>query len=760
MTQQVQSFSIKNFSLEPPMWLTAGKGLIGGATVSHLILNTFPTVGQGALLGVGAYGIKTLLVPPNIEKNIHVIITSALATVMVAALFFAKNYPPLAAALNKFDLILSLDQGNKLTSLFLASIVVSSNMEGICSQLDQAFINKAILRAVNLNGLNIQYINLKMLESQKRKEVALVAVKKDGQNIQHIDLSLLEAQDRKEVAFAAVNTNPDAFTCIGKTLQSDYKLALNAVRKISSLIQFVNLESLSFEQRKKLAAISVEKDGLNIQHIDLSLLEAQDRKEVALVALNSNVRAFAHIGETLQGDYEVALRAVKSDGLNIQYVNSTLLNPNEYKTIAVEAVKQTNAALDYLPIPLQNEGEIILAIDGNNENLPIVCKVLRKIGSIHLVSEKLWTNLEVILAAIEGGCPVQYLYTLNCLSHLEAENLKKVALAAVNRDGSQLEYLKNFKDDKQVVEAAVEENGRALQFASRRLREQDDLVEKAVNNNGLALAFAPKFCELRQIQVDEDERIICAALKQNAFAIQFLTHLKADSDMVYLAVKYRGRALQFVPPLFRSNRKIVQKAVSQDGTAIEFADPDLINNSSQLNRSHRSAVVANQQFLPLSRESQQNSAYLPITVLATQSVNENSSFVGDNIPLIAVQQNGLALKQLVKLSPDLAADVDIVLAAIKQTEYAFNFVSSTLQTNDDFLLRAIEYNPRVLRLILEKEPQKSRDFILKAFRKTPEVIEFVSDTIKTDERFLSQASSINPDVINFYKQKAINSINQ
>ena len=85
----------------------------------------------------------------------------------------------------------------------------------------------------------------------------------------------------------------------------------------------------------------------------------------------------------------------------------------------------------------------------------------------------------MLAAVCENGC---------VLSFVELEELKKdkeVVLAAVRQDGDALKYAsKELQKDKEVVLAAVWQHCRALNYASEELKSDKDVLLAAVRQNG------------------------------------------------------------------------------------------------------------------------------------------------------------------------------------------------------------------------------------------------------------------------------------
>ena len=130
---------------------------------------------------------------------------------------------------------------------------------------------------------------------------------------------------------------------------------------------------------------------------------------------------------------------------------------------------------------------------------------------------------------------------------------KTIALNAVNKDGYNLYKLKDFQNDKDVVLAAVQQNGFALKYASEELKKDREIVLAAVRQNGYALEYAS--------ELKKDREIVLAAVRQNGYALEYASeHLKADRMIVLVAIKNNNMdALQYIPINLR--KEVKQKAI-------------------------------------------------------------------------------------------------------------------------------------------------------------------------------------------------------
>jgi len=124
-----------------------------------------------------------------------------------------------------------------------------------------------------------------------------------------------------------------------------------------------------------------------------------------------------------------------------------------------------------------------------------------------------------------------------------------------------------FRNDFEIVMAAVTTNGYALQFASQELRSNWEIVKAAVSGAGAGgcLQFASP--ELRS-----DAAIVLAAVSSDAYAAAYASaSLCADRNFMLAVVSKAGLALEYATPELRADRTIVLRAVSTNPFALMYA---------------------------------------------------------------------------------------------------------------------------------------------------------------------------------------------
>merc|ERR1719237_20024 len=94
--------------------------------------------------------------------------------------------------------------------------------------------------------------------------------------------------------------------------------------------------------------------------------------------------------------------------------------------------------------------------------------------------------------------------------------------------------------------------------------------------NGLVLEHAAD-----HLRADKD--VVLAAIAEDGNAFQFAADsLRSNKEFVLEAVKTSGKSLQFVPDHLRNDREIVKAAGARSGNALTFAKGGLNQNSETL----------------------------------------------------------------------------------------------------------------------------------------------------------------------------------
>jgi hypothetical protein len=140
-------------------------------------------------------------------------------------------------------------------------------------------------------------------------------------------------------------------------------------------------------------------------------------------------------------------------------------------------------------------------------------------------------------------------------------------LQAVAEDGDRLgeEASAPFRRDREVVRAAVRQNGMALAYASAPLRADKGIVLRAVRQKGEALRHASYM-----LRFDPD--VVYAAVENDGTALVYAAApLRRDYDVVETAVRNNGRALYGASDRLKRRRSLVELALETWHEALDHS---------------------------------------------------------------------------------------------------------------------------------------------------------------------------------------------
>ena len=289
-------------------------------------------------------------------------------------------------------------------------------------------------------------------------------------------------------------------------------------------------------------------------------------------------------------------------------------------------------------------------------------------------------------------------------------------LAAVKEDGLKNDNSyalrsahKSLKKDKEIVLAAVKQNGWALFYAHKSLKNDKEIVMEAVKQHGLALESVDE-------SLKKDKEIVMAAVKQNGNALKYVDEsLKKDKEIVLAAVKQDGKALYYADKSLKKNKEIVMAAVKQNGSALEYADESLKKNKEivmaavkqnadalldadeSLKKDKEIFMIVRKSFLAGLKQDGYHLQYPP-----DESLKKDKEIV-----MAAVKQNGSALEYA---DESLKKDKEIVMAAVRQHGWALEYADESLKKDKEIVMAAVKQHGYSLKYA-DKIFRKDKDFI-------------------------------------------------
>lgn len=154
--------------------------------------------------------------------------------------------------------------------------------------------------------------------------------------------------------------------------------------------------------------------------------------------------------------------------------------------------------------------------------------------------------------------------------HAEYRGERDMVLAALHNDGCVLDFVSTeLKDDRDVVMEAVDNYGYSLKYASDRLKNDTDVVMHAAQSYGYILQYASQ-------EIRDNRTIVSIAVQNNGYALEYASPtLRDDFDIVSMAVRRYGCSLRYASKRLCANSEIVAMAVNNNKSAYRYASREL-----------------------------------------------------------------------------------------------------------------------------------------------------------------------------------------
>lgn len=148
-------------------------------------------------------------------------------------------------------------------------------------------------------------------------------------------------------------------------------------------------------------------------------------------------------------------------------------------------------------------------------------------------------------------------------------------LNELERDGWALENYPNYQDDFMATSIACQQDGFALQWASPRLRDNEDLVEIAISQgspHGWVFEFASP-------RLQDDLRMATLAVKENPYALSCVSErLKNDPSLVQSAITHDALTFRYAGTQAQDNNYLAKLAIEGNPYTIRWCSDRLKND--------------------------------------------------------------------------------------------------------------------------------------------------------------------------------------
>jgi len=313
---------------------------------------------------------------------------------------------------------------------------------------------------IALAAVEQDYKNIRNLNSSMWEDLAIVvAAVQQNYNIleEAPDFLVRRLWSEEDVVRAAVAQDPSVMKKAAKPLWAEKELVLEACRGDWTIMEKCPKELVrAYWKDKDFAMAAVAQSIDAMKKLPDSFWE---EKDIMRVAAKTDCKVIykcsAYNQKSLLEDREIVLTCVAQNGLMLKDADESLQYDME---IVKAAVKENWTVMDKVSKYYQN-------VYWNDEECARVALFL---GS---------TSAEADLSSLEKVGP-------------KLQQKKAFIFDFVRARGQLLELAREFWDDADIVQAAVAQDGMALQFASERLRADHGVVKVAAAQNPGALKFA------------------------------------------------------------------------------------------------------------------------------------------------------------------------------------------------------------------------------------------------------------------------------
>ena len=315
------------------------------------------------------------------------------------------------------------------------------------------------------------------------------------------------------------------------------------------------------------------------------------------------------------------------------------------------------------------------------------------------------------IMTLKDKAPVDFLsatITEDPMKILKTEWLAKVEKKGMDLSSNFLELAPGpIKKDEDVVTAAVQKNGMALQFADAKLRDKHDVVHDAVHQNGMALQHVG-------LSMQKDYDVVHDACHQNGqalaiagtklnFKLHELVHIDYPTgeiiaitddlaiNILYEAVESDPAALEHAIKFKNADgeeyaskpgmKLAVQNAVGKDGLLLKFAGSTWQGDKEVVT----AAVKKNGMALEF----------------ASPELKKDKSV--DGVVDTAVEENGMALQFA---DVDVKNDPEVVLYAVESKGMALMYAGAAAKSDYEVVLAAVKHSGMALQFLLNADKTK------------------------------------------------------
>ncbi|KAG2375066.1 hypothetical protein C9374_010070 [Naegleria lovaniensis] len=308
---------------------------------------------------------------------------------------------------------------------------------------------------------------------------------------------------------------------------------------------------------------------------------------------------------------------------------------------------------------------------------------------------------------------------------------KQFTLQVVRTNGQQLDHVfEPFKQDTEIVLAAVQQNPNAIFYATGSSRNDPQIVEAVLDRH-------EELLETYWYTFHINDEMARELAKKNAAAIRFSNWLKKDKDYVLKLVKNQPRAICYACTELKNDFEFLKQVVSCNGHALKYLLVDWTKNLNFECVDRCSKEIFMEAFKHLNNTKNLSIDWTDIKIMK-QVVSEwgyalkhASNELKNNYDLVltAINCSACSLKYA---SDHLKNDKTLVLQAVKNNHNAMQFASQNLKNSKTFAMQVLKNANACVFQYFSDALKGDRDVAEYAVSRQGQLLEYVSQELKND----------------------------
>jgi hypothetical protein len=231
--------------------------------------------------------------------------------------------------------------------------------------------------------------------------------------------------------------------------------------------------------------------------------------------------------------------------------------------------------------------------------------------------------------------------------------------------------VEDLRNDKEIVLAAIRVNPYNIEFASKRLQDDDSIFVEIIEDKNNLLQYQYD-CILKYMssRLRNDKKLIEAVLNLD-YQKDIVSHLSKefqdDKELILKAVTKHINALEFASSRLKNDREVATLAVKSYGSAFKYVSREFKEDKSFV------LFAVSKHYLNLNAVSENLKQDKEVIIKSVKNHGNSLQFapteykIDREIVLFAVRENGIALQFA---SEELRSDKYIAFEALKQSHHA------------------------------------------------------------------------------------------